>query len=81
MSRINDALREARKAANLTQYDLAEILGVGQGFVSDVERGRREFPEGQYDRLPESIRLAVLEAAIAVLLDRISELRKRIEGT
>jgi len=34
-------LRETRRAAGLTQIDLAERLGLSQSFVSKVERGDR----------------------------------------
>jgi transcriptional regulator with XRE-family HTH domain len=77
MSRISDALRAARKAANLTQHGIAEMLGVSQGFVADVERGRRELPVSQRQKLPSAMQAAVIEGEIADLEERLSELRKR----
>ena len=35
-------IRKARKAAGLSQYELAELLGVVQGAVSQWERGQTE---------------------------------------
>lgn len=37
--RIGEKIREARKAAKLTQVELAEKLGVQQPLISDWERG------------------------------------------
>ncbi len=75
MSRITDALRDARRKAGLTQRDLAETLGLSPQFMNDVELGRRELPERHYHALPGPIRHAVVAAAIAELVDRIERLR------
>lgn len=74
MSRITDALREARIAAKVRQADLAKILGITQGFLSDIERGRRELPEQHYGKLPPPIRAAVIKAAKAVHREGIKRL-------
>ena len=37
-------LREARQGKNLTQEQLAELAGVDQATISDLERGRNENP-------------------------------------
>ena len=40
---IGSHIREARNAANLTQEQLAEKVGIGTTYVSDIERGAK-FP-------------------------------------
>jgi transcriptional regulator with XRE-family HTH domain len=42
MSELKDRLREAREAAGLTQAQLGELVGVGQGQISKLERGERK---------------------------------------
>ena len=37
---IGQFVRQRRKAAKLTQKELAEIAGVGQRFISELERGK-----------------------------------------
>ncbi len=39
---IGENIRQRRKAAGLRQRELANRLGVSQGRVSDLERGRTE---------------------------------------
>lgn len=39
------SLRSFRKANKLTQEDVARYLGVGQGFISQIEKGSRPLPE------------------------------------
>lgn len=44
-------LKAFRKANHLTQIDLAEYLGVGQGFISQIEKGDRPLPKEYISRL------------------------------
>ena len=37
---IGKFVQERRKAAGLTQRELAELAGVGTRFISDLERGK-----------------------------------------
>ncbi len=37
---IGQFVRERRKAAKLSQQELAEVAGVGQRFISELERGK-----------------------------------------
>ena len=37
-------LKSFRRANHLTQIDLADHLGVGQGFISQIEKGDRPIP-------------------------------------
>lgn len=72
-------MRDARIAAKIKQADIARMLGITQGFLSDIERGRRELPEQHYEKLPPPIRAAVIKAAKAEhreaikLLDKIGK--------
>ncbi len=79
MSRIAEALREARVAAGITQKDLARLLGVKQAFISHVELARRELPKSHYKMLPDSIRFAVAKARMADLraeIDRAADMMR-----
>lgn len=44
-------LKAFRKANHLTQIDLADYLGVGQGFISQIEKGDRPIPKESISRL------------------------------
>jgi transcriptional regulator with XRE-family HTH domain len=76
MSRVNEALREARIAAGLSQNDIARALGVSQPFVNDIEHGRRELGEKHYEKLPQPIRAAVMKAVVADLQERLAKARQ-----
>jgi DNA-binding XRE family transcriptional regulator len=41
----------ARKHRGCTQADLARVLGVSQGHLSDIERGRRQLTAAQRDQV------------------------------
>jgi len=75
MDRVTEALVEARKAAKLTQHQLADHLGIGQSNLADIERGRRPFPRERIAKLPKEIRRHVIDAAIDELRHQIAELR------
>lgn len=44
-------IKQFRKDNNLSQIDLAKILGCTQGFISSLERGKRPIPEGIITKL------------------------------
>ena len=67
MDPVTQVLVEARKAAGLTQQQLAEHLGIRQPFLAEIEKGRRSLPRERYARLPKAIRRRVIDAAIAEL--------------
>jgi transcriptional regulator with XRE-family HTH domain len=67
----NEAIRGARKAAGLTQAQLAELVGVGQPFVAQIEVGTRPLPADILARMPSAIRDPLVRA-------RIKELQKLI---
>jgi hypothetical protein len=69
------ALAEARKAAGLTQRQLAAVLEIEQGTLADIERGRRPLPRERLVKLPKQIRRPVIDATIAQLRTEIAELR------
>lgn len=51
---IGKFVQERRKAAGLTQRELAELAGVGTRFISELERGK------------STVRLAEVNAVLAV---------------
>lgn len=44
-------LKVFRRVNHLTQIDLANYLGVGQGFISQIEKGDRPIPRESISRL------------------------------
>jgi transcriptional regulator with XRE-family HTH domain len=40
--KFGDRVRRLRKARGLTQLELAELLGVGRSYLSQIERGKRD---------------------------------------
>ena len=52
-------VKERRRAARLTQQELAEIAGVGTRFVSELERGKA------------TVRLAEVDAVLRIFGKRI----------
>ena len=44
-------LKAFRRVNHLTQIDLANYLGVGQGFISQIEKGDRPIPRESISRL------------------------------
>lgn len=72
--KVAAALRDARKAANMSQGDLSLLLGVSKQFLSRVELGRDPLPRSLYAKLPESIRWAVINARRAELAAEAQEL-------
>jgi len=69
------ALADARKSSGLTQRQLAEHLGIAQGTLADIERGRRPLPRDRLVKLPDPIRRRVIAAAIDELRHQIAELK------
>ena len=41
MNAIGRKFKSVRKKLNLTQYKFSELLGVSQGYLSDVENGKK----------------------------------------
>jgi transcriptional regulator with XRE-family HTH domain len=44
-------LKAFRKINSITQVDLADYLGVGQGFISQIEKGSRPLPKENISKL------------------------------
>lgn len=67
MGEIGRFVRDRRKAAKLSQKELAEVAGVGQRFISELERGK------------PTVRLSEVDAVLAVfgkrlgIVDRLKE--------
>lgn len=49
------AIAAARRAQRLTQYDLAEIVGVSQVQISHIESGRRDAGIGLLSKLCDAL--------------------------
>jgi transcriptional regulator with XRE-family HTH domain len=60
-------LATSRKAAGLSQRDLASALGISPQYLCDIETGRREVPWHLLGRLPQPIRAPIVRARIAEL--------------
>lgn len=56
---IGRFIRQRRNASKLTQMQLAEIAGVGQRFISELERGK------------PTLRLAEVERVLAIFGKRL----------
>lgn len=52
-----------RRKRGLTQAGLARMLSVAQGYVSDLEAGRRDGPVAIYRRLAEALNLTLDDIA------------------
>lgn len=59
---IGIALRNARLDAGLSQNELARLMRVSQGYISDLEKGNRSFQDRYIDKLPEAMRPSVKAA-------------------
>lgn len=62
--RLVAALAKARLSANVTQYELADRLGVDQSYVSKYESGRRRLDVVEFMRI-----VAALKADPTTLID------------
>ena len=67
MVEIGEFVRTRRKAAKLTQRELAELAGVGTRFIFDLERGKPTARISEVDKV-----LGVFGKTIGVV-DRISK--------
>lgn len=45
-SKFGEAIRKARRAADLTLGTLADKIGISPGYLSDIEQGRKAPPSG-----------------------------------
>ena len=48
-------LKSFRKENNLSQVELAEYLGVQQGFISQIEKGDRNLPADLLDKILQNV--------------------------
>ncbi len=61
MASLYEILHQARKAKGLTQAELAELMQLGQSYLSQVERGRHDI---RANTLIELARLLDLEVML-----------------
>ncbi len=64
---IGRFVRGRRKAAQLNQHELADLAGVGQRFISELERGKATIRLAEVDKV-----LAVFGKQIG-LIDRLEQ--------
>lgn len=50
-----DSIREARKRSGMTQRELARRLGFSACYVSDLEKGRRNWTEDNFRKALEIV--------------------------
>jgi ribosome-binding protein aMBF1 (putative translation factor) len=68
---VGKALKIARIEADWDQGDLARAMGIRQGYLSHVERGKMQ-PSPQFiKKLPLALRLRVREAMIAEIEEEL----------
>lgn len=72
---VGQALRAARLAAGLSLAEVARQIGGDRGHLCNVEHGRSTLNRGRMALLPDSIREAVVHAAIAEHDREIDKLR------
>jgi DNA-binding XRE family transcriptional regulator len=58
-------LRAIRKAKGMTQAELSALSGVGQGFISDLESGRRHGARETLVKLARALDIPFDEGAVA----------------
>jgi transcriptional regulator with XRE-family HTH domain len=80
MTQIGRLVRDARRAAELSQGELAERAGTTQGVVSAIEKGTRAPSIPMVERLLEAAGCA-LELATAPLWERIDAMLDRASAT
>lgn len=72
---LADNIRNARQAENLSQGELAEMLGVHQTYISQVERGTSSLTIARLEQIAD-----VLECSVDGLLGRDEKFMKRKEN-
>lgn len=64
--RLGELIREKRKALNLTQTELGDLVGMSQRWVSTLERGETDVPRRVHlHALAEALKLDVAELYVA----------------
>lgn len=77
-------LKAFRKANKLSQIQLAEFLGVGQSFISQVELGSRPLPQEQISKILANkewnTSMLVPKSNIELLQERLDRLEQARQG-
>lgn len=77
-------LKAFRKANKLSQIQLAEFLGVGQSFISQVELGSRPLPQEHISKILANkewnISMLVPKSNIELLQERLDRLEQARQG-
>lgn len=60
---IGAAIKQLRAEQNLTQYQLAMMVGVSDAMVAHIESGRRNLPEAMLGRIAKELQLDASKVA------------------
>jgi transcriptional regulator with XRE-family HTH domain len=60
-------LAQARKEANLSMRELADMADIAKSFLWQIENNQRQIPDAALRRMPESIRSYVIAKAVEEL--------------
>lgn len=75
---IGNIVRQARKRANLTQAQLAEMLGMSEKNLCNIETGK-QFPlVNNFLRILEVLKLSVKEFGVLDMSERINDESKEL---
>jgi transcriptional regulator with XRE-family HTH domain len=66
VSRVGENIKRLRNEAGLTQKALAKKLGVAEGFVNEVESGRKVINESLIDRISKVLGKEINDVAMSV---------------
>lgn len=66
-------LRKFRKQNNISQQELAQYLGVRQGFISQMERGTRPVSHKAYEKIMSNPDWTYTEASFEIKGDSIQQ--------
>lgn len=55
--KLKDRVREARRALNLSQGELAEMVGVSTQSIGKIETGKTKKPENSWEKIADALRI------------------------
>lgn len=71
MNKFGSYIREKREEQNSSMRDLAHLLNVSVPYISDIERGRRNPPQGEsLQKIADFLHLDISELEVLIALDK-----------
>lgn len=58
---MDNRLKELRKAKKLTQEQLADIVGISQAYISDIEKGKKDIDFSLAERFAKALNVKPYE--------------------